>query len=441
MKKLKLQPYYNFKMNEPFIFFHDAKISLLENNIKFEGVGKLEIVFTPQPSLEIHGNFQTAFKTTNFTEKCELNIDNRKVFGTLVNSEIFFGEIDTCREARKWLIDQSVHILGDEQTVCTEVCSHLFNFNNINMHSYIINDNEQQWIGDCINFNYEDWIIQIRPLPNTSEIINKLKYSKGYALTHIIILIKEDNKPFQSKDALALLIKVSDFFAFAKGALIACTFPVGLKNKKAVWKQLSVPAKEWVNCDSWFDCFRPQQLEELFPKFMEKRCDVNWGDAISSVLPWYFSANDFSNNIELNIIATQTALEKLSYEYAVNHKRLLTKNGFKDLWASDKFRLLFSSLSIPIEITNETPEIFNVYKKNSFKWLDAAHALTEIRNALVHPEHNKKGLINNLLTEALKLGLRYLELSILAICGYQGTYLNRLKKSNRVEQVPWVKNS
>ncbi len=44
-------------------------------------------------------------------------------------------------------------------------------------------------------------------------------------------------------------------------------------------------------------------------------------------------------------------------------------NGFKDLWASDKFRLLFSSLGIPLEIPKETPGIIKLAK--DFTWLDA----------------------------------------------------------------------
>jgi hypothetical protein len=112
--------------------------------------------------------------------------------------------------------------------------------------------------------------------------------------------------------------------------------------------------------------------------------------------------------------------------------------GFKDLLASDKFRIIFSSLGIPLEIPKETPEIDKLAK--NFNWLDAPHALTEIRNSLVHPEHKKRGQIDSAYYEAWNLGLWYLEMGLLAVCGYSGTYGNRLKQRyvGQVENVPWT---
>jgi hypothetical protein len=121
----------------------------------------------------------------------------------------------------------------------------------------------------------------------------------------------------------------------------------------------------------------------------------------------------------------------------VKDKRLLLLNGFKDLWASDKFRLLLSSLRIPLEIPSDTPELSNL--ASSFKWVDAPHALTEIRNSLVHPEHKRRRQFDTVYYEAWNLGLWYLAMVLLAVCEYSGTYRNRLKKRyvGQVEKVPW----
>ena len=82
-----------------------------------------------------------------------------------------------------------------------------------------------------------------------------------------------------------------------------------------------------------------------------------WCEALKEIIYWYQNANHSSRGIDAGIILTQAAIERLSYEYSVKDKRLLTVKGFKDLWASDKFRLLFSSLRIPLEIPKETPEM------------------------------------------------------------------------------------
>jgi hypothetical protein len=172
---------------------------------------------------------------------------------------------------------------------------------------------------------------------------------------------------------------------------------------------------------------------------MKRWENEDWRVALQEVIYWYLNANFSSRGIDAGIILTQAAIERLSYEYAVKNKRLLTVNGFKDLWASDKFRLLFSSLGIDLEIPGETPEIEKLAKK--FNWLDAPHALTEIRNSLVHPEHKKRGQLDSVYYEAWNLGLWYLEMGLLAICNYSGTYGNRLKQRwvGQVENVPWAK--
>jgi hypothetical protein len=87
--------------------------------------------------------------------------------------------------------------------------------------------------------------------------------------------------------------------------------------------------------------------------------------------------------------------------------------------------MLFSSLGIPIDFTNATPELQNLAK--SYNWSDYPEALTVIRNSLVHPEHKQRGKFNSAVYETWNLGLWYLQMSILFLCGYPGTYSNRLK--------------
>jgi hypothetical protein len=164
----------------------------------------------------------------------------------------------------------------------------------------------------------------------------------------------------------------------------------------------------------------------------------NWGEALWEAIYWYLIANDSRRGIEPGIILAQAAIERLSYELAVKDRRLLGKEGFKKLQASDKFRVLFSSLGIPIDINAETPELQKLSSQKG--WVDAPHALTEIRNAIVHPEHKDREQLGSAYFEAWNLGLWYLEMCILAICGYSGTYGNRLKRGRwigEVEDVPW----
>lgn len=63
--------------------------------------------------------------------------------------------------------------------------------------------------------------------------------------------------------------------------------------------------------------------------------------------------------------------------------------------------------------------------------------MTDIRNELVHPASKKQ--VSDCFIDAWKLSLWYLELSVLALCGYNDTYTSRLtaKYVTQSERVPW----
>jgi hypothetical protein len=66
--------------------------------------------------------------------------------------------------------------------------------------------------------------------------------------------------------------------------------------------------------------------------------------------------------------------------------------------------------------------------------------MAAIRNTITHPTPANRAKYsshtNQARYEAWQIGLWYLELCILRVFGYQGTYRNRC--TGKVEQVPWV---
>jgi hypothetical protein len=203
-----------------------------------------------------------------------------------------------------------------------------------------------------------------------------------------------------------------------------------------VWESWSSPVPP-ENVLSWFASEYGVSLRDFYIHFHDRWGDSGWQEALSEVIQWYLDANIPSRGTHVGIILAQTAIERLSFELCVKHKRLITSKGFRDLRASDRFRLLFSSLGLTIDIPNDVSDLKNAAKK--FNWIDAAHALTEIRNSLVHPENKGCRSAAKLFIDAWKLSLWYLELAILSVCGYTGVYVNRLKiqQDKYVEQVPW----
>ena len=287
----------------------------------------------------------------------------------------------------------------------------------------------------------DEWKIELKSLSSTQQSIKFLNENGGYRLTHIGGIQKLDGSSFTGDDINECLTALCYFLSFVKGGWCNPICPVGFdETGHRVWELWSSPREAWHRPFSWFDTHSTEQLTVLFKGFMKMWANDDWRGALREIIYWYLNANFSSRGIDAGIILTQAAIERLSYEYAVKDKRLVTADGFKNLWASDKFRLLFSSLRIPLDIPLATSKLKKLAQNQKMKWIDAPHALTEIRNSLIHPEHKKRGQFDSAYFDAWNLGLWYLEMGILAICGYNGTYGNRLnlRREGQVENVPWT---
>lgn len=332
--------------------------------------------------------------------------------------------------------------IGNEKTHMARVVFHLFNFIDIWGTRYSSEESAKKMHGiSHLDLLYREWTIELKSMVFTRENIQKLKDEGGYQLTHIGVIKKFDDADFLAEEAETYLEAISFFLSFAKGACSDPVCAVGFDSSgKRVWESWSSPRETWNTPLSWFDPHHGSQLTSLFPLFMNRWSDENWRKALEEIIYWYLNANFSSRGIDAGIILTQAAIERLSYEYVVKERQNLSAKKFKKLPSSEKFRLLFSFLGIPIDISASTPEMKRLADPAVFNWLDSPHALTETRNSLVHPEHKRRGQLDSVYFEAWNLGLWYLEMGILAICGYSGTYSNRIKRGwvGDVDNVPWI---
>lgn len=422
----------------------EARIKDKNGKVLGCGIAEVRLDLLPKPWIHVHVTFQEELDTIKKLMLTK-SLMSAEVL-ELKNHELQIkGTPKTIRGSSIVWFPYSYSIIGvgNDSTEIHHLVFHLFNFKKIFGTSQSVEKRGTKHHSiKHVNLEANNWIVELRSLAESEDNFNKLEDEGGYGLTHIGSLKKIDQTPFSGKDATDMLNMLSFFFSFAKGAWCKPICAIGFDSLgNRVWESWSSPTELWFSPQSWFDELNPKQIEDLFPCFLNRLTNENWLDAFNEVIYWYFSANNSSMTIqpEPGIILTQTALERLSFEYAVKERRLIEAGGFKDLRASDKFRLLFSSLDIPIEISGNTPELKKLAKQ--FNWLDTPHAMTEIRNSLVHPEHKRRGQFNSALFETWNLSLWYLELALLRLCGYSGTYRNRLSAEwvGQVEDVPWIK--
>ena len=165
-----------------------------------------------------------------------------------------------------------------------------------------------------------------------------------------------------------------------------------------------------------------------------------WNQPLMHALYWYLGACDrrVGIGVDTGTILAQAALEVIAWTHCVLDKKIVSAAAFKPrgLSASDKLRLLLSSLDIPRDIPTHLPTLL---AKSAPKWADGPDALTGIRNSLAHPD--AKGTLPDFAYyEVWKLSLWYIDMSLLRLCGHNGSYSNRLvdqRWEGEVESVPW----
>lgn len=443
----RLEPVFNFFDDETSVLLYQGQAEICIEGNSYVGKGEVRLDLLPRANIHLYGYFSGVPDSdvigTRIGQK-EISaflINNHRIEGFMLGSKVY----ETAHQYKynvKWNPkSEPVTGVGDDSTQMTRVIFHLFNFVDLlgTRRSTEQNGTEVYAI-EHVDLDCDEWNVELKSLISTRENIERLKQEGGYRLTHIGEIHKADQTSFTGKDADGCLNMLRFFLSFAKGGWCEPICAVGFDAfGNRVWESWSSPTEPWRVLLSWFDPHNGSQLTTLFPGFIKRWANDDWQGAMREVIYWYLGANDSFHGIDTGIILTQAALERLSYEYSVRDKRLLAVEGFKNLRASDRLRLLFSSLRIPLDIPAETPTLRYFAISGQMKWWDASHALTEIRNSLVHPEHKHRSCFRNAYYEAWNLGLWYLEMGILAICDYSGTYGNRLKQRwvGQTEDVPW----
>jgi len=435
---MNLEPAFNFVAGEPSVLLHHGQSKICIDGHSYVGDGEVRLDLSPRAGIYLYGYFKNVpakvamEASIGQKEINSFSINGRPIEGFQLSSQISSGSDVNSQEYNiKWRPKSEPIIgIGDESTQMILVVFHVFNFVDL-----IGARRSKEQSGTTIHYiehvdlSGEEWKVELKSLISTRDNIRRLKEEGGYGLTHVGGIQKAKGTPFLGKEAEECLKALRFFLSFAKGGWCEPICAVGSDaSSNCVWESWSSPREPWYVPLSWFDPHYGSQLATLFPGFMKRWANDDWREALHEVIYWYLHANFFSHGIDAGIILAQAAIERLSYEYAVKDKKLLTANGFKDLRASDKFRLLFSSLEIPLDIPGETPELQRLAAKGQQNWLDTPHTLTEVRNSLVHPKHKCRSEFASAYWEAWNLGLWCLEMGLLAICGYSGTYGNRLKQ-------------
>ena len=406
-------------------------VELVAGDLKLPGKAEIKLDLVPVPGLYIYGVFDDPCSnreyvdiTFNRTSVSHFIVDGQRLDGILAGRS--YSPKGVLKV--KWcLIPEPVQVLGNDTTAMSRLVANVFNLET------------RLWLPSAetigkLELEHGPWKGHIRTTESSTEHLQDLRLKGGYRLTHVVEATQKGGY-FDGHTAHTFLQAMQDFLTFARGGMCNLVCPSGLDDAgKLVWARWSSPS-HWPRTGvSWFDRKEAEPLAKLFPGFMDKWTIDRWQDALRTAIWWYAHANSGSLAVDQGIVSAQIAMERLSYEFCVYERGLVSKDGFERLPAADQYRLLLASLDIPIEIPDSATSLASASRE--YNWTDGPHALTHIRNGLVHGGRNQARLEDECYMEAWLLSTWLLELTILAICGFQDEHWNRLTGAK--EQVPWA---
>lgn len=292
----------------------------------------------------------------------------------------------------------------------------------------------------------DGWNVELERLPYIDEqFYGNLRESGGFALTHIGFLCRTDGQSFTVAEIQSILEPLRLYLWFCLGRRTGPILPCGFNTSdKPVWQEwASWNIDRFKASRNWFVSASSNWFSTSFPGFLNCWQIEESRESLKFILHWYVESNQLAGGLEGGIILAQAALELLSWTILVQDKKILSDDGFSKLAATDKIRLLVGTIGIPLNIPTFLQDLSALAK--GLNWRDGPQAVGETRNALVHPNPDKRKKItqsSRIVTyECWSLSLWYVELTLLWWFGYAGSYSNRLIRGvfrgEEIQYVPW----
>jgi hypothetical protein len=441
--------------------FQKGSISAIENKIL--GHGKIEIFWFPRP----HIKFKICSQNRDELVVQFRIIDNNRDEDTYLKI-LESGITLKARINSSFISEESCQFSGRIIEPISEVLQREINysiFHILNFNKYI---GKPTISGDCdsrnicrVEFIVDNWRVTIDQVQEIDEKINLLNSQGGFLITHVGKLEKLDSGKFSVDEAKNFLLgEFKDSLSLARGLKVPVIGLSGYSDdSQKVWNYWDLRFdNSWKSTDSWFPSSKADILAEVLPGFIQWLRQEK--DAAETALYSYLAAN--ANEIlEIRVILIQAALETLSHTLSVDNTEISSNRKCKRLKAAEKMRKLCAELKIPTDLPppsipnkslNRTqqlleaarpkpnPTLDNLVKAASqHSWKDGPHAITAIRNDIVHGK-KKYDVSWEIMNDAANLGLWYLEMVFLAKAGYHGKYQNRLirpRQYGEMEPVPW----
>jgi hypothetical protein len=309
----------------------------------------------------------------------------------------------------------------------------------------------QRWPGRQ-SWRLGEWTMAVDARPDLRAVIETLKKTGKYAVTHLGMLRRIDRRQFTAEECQPLLSAYQLAGSFVLGRFTCPALAEARDHSgRLLWREWGARLADPLGgVDAWWN---PAAAAIADPVRLlgERFLDPKRGRVARHLAQSYVASNR-GGFLEQRITIAFAALELLSWQRAVLEGRADPVKHERGKKADQRLRALLKEAKIPMSPIPAHLPALKAFAHDEGHG-DAPKAVAEVRHRLTHPKmlaevrhrHTHLKVLEDLygreqlLTEAWWLTVRYLELLILHWVGYTGGVVDRTKRGwPQVDAVPWA---
>lgn len=439
----KLLPLYKTESANMPILLYEGPCALHQNSSCFNGSGSVRLDWLPQLRLTMRFLPSNDQALGTALGRAELEIPR---LGTRAEAFVTSVPMLLFANGTRPVEGRVGRIEFGEAARCTRVRFHLPNF--LFFHGAPVRDAPNSSSLQRAVLEHGGFRVSMdRAMPFGDPLEDEIRKDGGYAITHVGIVERIDGSALSLKDSEPVLNCLGHYLSFCRGSwtcpVLLCAEDGGGSVVGQRW-ELGNTIDGYKQTRPWLPRNEPvgAHMSQAFRGFADAWFSALWREAIRIATQWYVESS--TGAVEKSIILTQAAFELLAWTRLVEDTHALSKKMWegKSMSFAEKLRQLLQSCSIPLSVPAELDHML-AYSE-ALRVSDGPEALTSLRNALVHPSPSKRKRLQEhpgAAVDAWKLGLWYLDLIILHVCGYKSRYSNKTVwgwPADDAMAVPWA---
>lgn len=440
----KLSPAYRTETVNASVLLHQGVMILRQDTVSVEGTGTISLEWLPYPHIGVSFLPEDSHVRLEVVHPVTIDL---KSLGTQVEATLTSVPMLLWANPGQPVKARIDRVDFGDMSSCKQLRFHLPNFSFFLGWpvSYLPNGSS----AERAVVEHDGFRIALnRALPFGDQLEDALKHDGGYAITHVGIVERIDGSLFSLDDIKELLKCLGYFLSFCRGCW---THPILLCAEDSQGKiigerwELTHIIDPFKQTRSWLPSAQPvpDHLSQVFGGYAATWFSTLWGEPIRIATQWYVESS--TGAVEKSVILIQAAFELLAWTRLVQETAALSIaqwNSKQLKQFSAKLLRLIQTCNIPITVPSELSALQAYCSTNGIS--DGPESLTSLRNALVHPNPTKRARLRqnpDALVEAWVLGLWYMDLIMLNLCAFKGTYSSRLISGwpvHTVVTVPWA---